>query len=124
MAADNEKLAATKAASVAAFVPCRICYEPKDAIHKSHDYEPSLTTCELIKASIKLVNDKKVSSKRMPTVTKVSDGIKVADKDGYYRIAKDYGEVNQLIDLLRSKGNSVMNMNGFESAKWKSPEVN
>ena len=120
MAADNEKLAATKAASVA------VTERNKDAstfkqknlvqVHSTETSNAKKQSTDIPMAVVGL-------GKRMPTVTKVSDGIKVSDKDGYYRIAKDYGEVNQLVDLLRSKGNSVMYMNGFESAKWKSPEA-
>lgn len=58
---------------------------------------------------------------RIPIVIKVTDGVKVEDRDGYYRIVKSYAEATLLVQQLLQYSNSVMLMNGFESAKWRLP---
>jgi hypothetical protein len=58
-------------------------------------------------------------SNRQPIVTKIVGGIRIEDKDGYYRIVKTYAEATSVVQHLIAHRNSVMSMNGFESAKWR-----
>lgn len=63
-----------------------------------------------------------VTGKKIPIVTKTVEGVKVEDRDGYYRIVKSYSEATLLVQDLLAHRNSVMGMNGFEASKWKLPK--
>jgi hypothetical protein len=63
-----------------------------------------------------------VQKRNGPIVTRTSEGIKIEDKDGYYRIVKSYAEATPIVKQLVQYRNSVIGMNGFESAKWKAPK--
>ena len=60
--------------------------------------------------------------RRSPVVSKTAEGIKIEDRDGYYRIVKSYAEATPIVQDLLAHHNSVMSMNGFESAKWRNPK--